>query len=408
MTVVQLFADLRVTYPSWDSLRTFLTSDAGGNLLIVGEGDTVIIRYDKKTSNFNIPYTHAFRSVVWDTVQNLPLSVAPFKAATSVEPSPGEVDLLQDFLEGVMLHVYRPIGSTELHLSTRSKLGAATRFYSKRNFSELVKDAPEWGTLASILPVGSFASIVLQHPEHRIVSPVTVPRLYIVDVGMVHTADGRVDILVDPAQWSEGARALAPPTQTAASCLSEGMRPTDLVKGVAKGPFWQGFVLKNSTTLARWRIRNPLYTLVRDLRGAEADSYMRFLRLRKSGSLYQYIAYYPEDTDEFHALEGTLRDQTRALYNAYNEVHRGHKEARKELKSVAWPYNTHIYKLHGMYIANKAEPITLERVITYMNTLDCVKQRAFLVTARVAATRVAGLTAAVATTRVAGLTAVKE
>jgi hypothetical protein len=377
MTVVRFFADLRTKYPSWNELKTFLTSADGGNLAVLGDGPTVIIRYDKKTSNFNVPYTHAFRSVVWDTVQNIPVSIAPFKAAASAEPQVGEVDLIQDFLEGVMLHVYRT--SEGLQLSTRTKLGANTRFYSKRNFSELVTDAPEWSALPLIIPVGTFASLVLQHPEHRIVSPVPTARIYIVDMGMVNPVDGQVEILVNPAQWPEAARALAPPTTSGG--LAAGKSATQLVQDEAmkRGSFWQGLVFKNSNTLVRWRIRNPIYTPVRDLRGSEADSYARFLRLRKAGLLQTYIAYYPEETQEFYELEGKFREQTRELFKNYNVVHRGKKEERKDLKNIAWPYKIHVFKLHGLYLADKTQPITLDSVIVYMNALDVIKQRAFLV-----------------------------
>ena len=377
MTVVRFFADLRAKFPSWNELKAFLTSAGGGNLVVVGDGSTVIIRYDKKISNFNIPYTHAFRSVVWDTLKNIPVSVAPFKAAVSAEPKEGEVDLIQDFLEGVMLHVYRT--SDGIQLSTRTKLGANTRFYSKRNFSELVTDAPEWAALPSIIPVGTFASLVLQHPEHRIVSPVPAARIYIVDMGMVNPADGQVEILVNPAKWPEAAKALAPLTTD--SGLPAGKSAIQLVKEEAmkRGSFWQGLVFKNSNTLVRWRIRNPIYTPVRDLRGSEADSYARFLRLRKAGLLQTYIAYYPEETQEFYELEGKFREQTRELFKNYNAVHRGKKEERKDLKDIAWPYKNHIYHIHGLYLANKAMPITLDIVIGYMNALDALKQRAFLV-----------------------------
>ena len=374
MSSIRIFADLKEKYPTWPDLKAFLTGDAGGRLEVIGEGSTVIIRYDKKTSDFTVPYVHVFRSVVWDTVANLPKSVAPFKACDGVPESKDSL-LIQDFVEGVMIQAYMTYADTHVHLATRSKLGANTRFYSKRNFSDLLTDVPGL-QLDKILPPPTtpeaipytFASLVLQHPEHRIVAPALNPRIYVVSIGYV-SADGTVLINENPETWPPAAAALAPQTK--------GLHPLTL------GWSWQGLVYKNPTTLQRWRERNPAHTLVRDLRGNEADSYSRFLRLRKGGQLPDYISYYPEEKDLFYQIEVKLQEQTKELFADYNAVHRGPREARKHLKEVGWPLNKHIFTLHGLYMKElkpAKQELTIELVTQYVNALDVLKQRALLVT----------------------------
>ena len=381
MSSIRIFADLRVKYPSWDQLKQFLISAEGGKLAVIGDGPQVIIRYDKKTSDFQVPYVHAFRSVIWDTVANIPVSVAPFKAINDISAI-GGATIIQDFVEGVMLHAFATGADNEFHLATRTKLGAETRYYSKRNFSDLVRDVSSYTDLNKILPRAenasyTFASLVLQHPEHRIVAPITEPRLYVVSIGCVYT-DGVVTIQEDPRMWPADVAVLAPITQY--GMIAGGPQEFVSAESDKRGWSWQGLIFKNATTLQRWRIRNPTYTTVRDLRGSDADSYARFLKLRKAGNLPLYIAYYPEEQAEFYGLEMKLREQSEALFNEYVIVNCVKK---KSLNAVGWPLNNHVYSLHGIYI-KKLKPskhvLTLEMVTTYVNGLDLLKQRALLVT----------------------------
>ena len=389
MTTVHIFSELRTKYPLWNDLKTFLTGDDGGKLIVIGDGPRVIIRYDKKISNFNIPYVHAFRSVIWDVVANLPVSVAPFKAIDSqLLTSDVGVNLVQDFVEGVMIHSFLTYDTTNIHIATRTKLGADTRFYSKRNFSELILDAPEYAKLSQVIPLPSapenipytFASLVLQHPEHRIVAPITHARIYVVSIGAV-SADGSVVVIDNPATWPAIAAEMAPPQIPVGVLIGD---PTQFIaqQAVQLGWIWQGFVFKNTSTLQRWRIRSTIYSTVRDLRGGESDSYSRFLRLRSGGHLSMYVVYYPEEQTLFYELEDKMRDQSRELFKEYNAVHRGPRTARKELKTVGWPLNIHVYTLHKLYVSTLksiGQELTIDKVIEYMNNIAPLKQRAFLV-----------------------------
>ena len=400
MSLITIFSELRSKYSSWDDLKTFLKGEEGGRLLIVGDGPKVIIRYDKKASNFQVPYVHTFRSVIWDTVANIPVCVAPFKGidfsttttTTTTTSTAVPANLIQDFVEGTMIQVYRTTEDNTIHLSTRTKLGAKTHFYSHRNFDELVYDTPQWPMLQYILPpvsstagpVYSFASTVLQHPQHRIVANIKEPRLYITSIGIVKN-DGSVEIHENPELWSPVAAALAPDTIVASSMnITDESAAALLSQQISqRGWEWQGLVFKNTSTLQRWRLRSPVYTPVRDLRGAEADSYTRFLRLRHSNQLNNYIAYFPEEQNELYELERKLREQSQEIFNTYNAVNRGPKNTRKNLKDVAWPLNKYIYTLHGLYMSQLkpiGQPLSIENVIQYVNALPILKQRALLVT----------------------------
>ena len=387
MTSINIFKELRTKYVTWSSLKTFLTGDEGGKLTIVEntiDPRYCIVRYDKAVSNFAIPYVHAFRSVVWDTSLNLPVSVAPFKAIES-EPSVEHVQdsntIIQEFVEGTMIQAFLSAENSQVCLTTRTKFGAHTRFHSKRNFSELIKDAPQYTELNKILPPASstvpytFASVVLQHPEHRVVAPITQPRLYVVNLGAVN-ADGLVTISENPLTWSETALRHAVPTYEHKNINTQALAMT-------YGWMWQGLVVKNTITLQRWRMRNPLYTLVRDLRGNESDDILRFLRLRKVGQIYAYVQYYPEIAPVYEAYELKLREQTQSLFDDYCAVYKNKSSSKKSLNDVGWPHRQNMRIIHDIYrtqLKPAQQIVKKEMVVYYMNNLDSVKQRAFIIT----------------------------
>jgi hypothetical protein len=78
-------------------------------------------------------------------------------------------------------------------------MGATGIFYSRRSFQDLLVDALQQKGINTIqeikhiLGTHTFASFLLQHPEHRIVSRITVPTLYLIHRGSV-SPDGTVQI----------------------------------------------------------------------------------------------------------------------------------------------------------------------------------------------------------------------
>jgi hypothetical protein len=389
MTTVNIFRELRNKYNSWGALKEYLTSDDGGKLLVV-ENDIdprfCIVRYDKTASNCAVLHVGAFRSVVWDTLLNLPVSVAPFKALEGVptlEQVHDNSSIIQEFVEGTMLQAFAGHESPEIRLTTRTKFGAHTRFYSKRNFSELIKDTPQYGELNQILPVASlckerpyiFTSLVLQHPEHRVVSLVPWPKLYVVSLGVV-SDDGTVIISEDPYTWPEPARSYAIPTYI--------NKNTDINALMTQyGWMWQGLVVKNVETLQRFRVISPLYSSVKELRGNESDDMLRFLRLRKAGQIQTYIYYYPHVKDIYESYELKMREQTQSLFEEYCAIYKNKSATKKNLKDVGWPHRKNVRAIHDIYrnqLKPAQESVKKEVVVHYMNNIDIVKQRAFLVT----------------------------
>jgi hypothetical protein len=381
MTTLTVFRDLVAKYPSWAELSAWLTSKEGGSLRVVNAvtegGDPAysryaIVRYDKKTSDMKAAHVGAFRSVVWDTEANRPVCVAPVKGERGL---PVDVAVrISDFVDGVMVNVWKgasaPADEKAL-LATRTALGASGRFYSERSFAQLFADVQGVDTLSTSLGASEFVSVVLQHPEHRIVQPVSQASMTVVMTGSI-AADGTVTLQLDPSAWAEPLRALAPrqfaPSKTfkkPAEALSEVQTQAYL-----ETAGWQGLVFQETGGLGRrWRVRNSTYVMLRGLRGGEPTVKARFARLRAAKQAKAYLKYYTDETAAFWDCEQQLRTATTKIFEYYGKLHKS--------KEVTWQkvpvsLRAHLYALHGKYVKElreKKQTVTREVVVEYVNTL---------------------------------------
>ena len=183
---LSVFHTLGEKYPTFAELETYLRSPECGQLRSVstiasGSSPLVIFRSVKGVSDAKQEHVKWFRSVIWDTVTNRPVCVAPPKADTTPVPTgeSSKLALIQDFLDGTMINVFRTFAEPDrLQIATRTSLGANGKFYGASSFEQMFNDALAVAglnreKLCSLLPSPTedkpsvFASFVLQHPEHR-------------------------------------------------------------------------------------------------------------------------------------------------------------------------------------------------------------------------------------------------
>lgn len=356
------FVELSAAYPTFEQLRDYLTSEAGGALVCVELETFAIFHYNKRISDMSRPYVRWARSVVWDKASNRPVAVAPPKATEVtdelMEMSGPLTYQIQDYLEGVTLNIWREVDGS-VYVASRTNFGAKRGFYSERTFREMLGDAiGAQREIGDLIPAGySFVSVLLQHPEHRVVERVTEPKVYVLHAGRVE-ADGTIVIDENVAS--------APP---AIAGPSEGKTVREWFADLAlvSGWEWQGIVLKDGAG-NRWRMRSASYRMVRSLRGKTPRSDERFLELRRTGLVKTYLYYYPEDKSRYWRYETRLRIITDELYRAYNAVY---KERSLALETVDKRLQTHVRGLHGRYLGElrpQKKTVTRAIAIEYMNS----------------------------------------
>lgn len=373
---VHLFKDWKARYPEWRDLQAYLESEEGGYLRIVDSSDTAcIIRYDKAHSRMDLPHVPWCRSVVWDKVRHLPISVAPPKASAERCPYVGHEGQgedeglsvkeamkavtegrisLEEYADGFMIQVYRIRGDPTPYIATRSKRDASGTFYSAKTFHTLFLEAcgadgltwmgqegQDEGTKeekeAKEESVSTFWSYVVQHPEHRVVTRFTIPRVHLVQrgwvsaTGKVTLCDGFLSLSMNPEQWSS-------------ATLREA-----IVAECQTRPWWfRGIVLKD-TTGQRWRFRSDKYTAIRALRGGEANVYERYARIFTQNLSAIYFEYYPEDMIPFSLCGVFMNDIIHTLHRMYLMIHVRKSGTFAQIHRV---YRPHLYALHGIYLTS--------------------------------------------------------
>jgi hypothetical protein len=369
------------SYESWDSLKAWLMSEEGGLLRVVEPRDSpfALVRYTKGKSNFNLAHVPWCRSVVVEKSSRRPVSVAPPKANEVTDETVSSMleqsVVAEELVDGTMLNVFN-CNSVENgpFLATRSRLNANTQFYEgSTTFATMLDDAlkaQNVSGLNELLPasvdgaLSSFSSLVLMHPLNRIVKTVAAASFMLIHQGSVD-ANGNVTIddMSSKFQWPVPSYNLdlIRAAKSVKSWVSEYAQKN--------GFSWQGLVLKDGQGL-RWRVRSEVYETVRKIRGNESLMEERFARLRKTRTVDQYVAFFPEDRESVYEMEGRFRKNTRQLFHFYVDVFRKRSTKFYELP---WPYKHHVSVLHTLFkdvLRQQSKKVDLDEVIRYTNSIN--------------------------------------
>jgi hypothetical protein len=348
------FKTLRTAYPTWSALRAYLTSGAGGALKVAFQNEHyALVHYVKGQSNLSLPHVRLFRSVVWDVIDNLPVSVtAPKSEDGESLPSEAGDFVVTPFHDGVLVGQFhcKYTGQTLMH--TRTYFGGANTFYSKKTFGEMFAEAVDSSLLSP--QQGQSFTYVLQHPENRVVTPVVRPRAVCVHVAQV-LPDGVVE---------------SSPVWERAVSYRRGLHDTAgdvLARYNAGGPLDQGVcVLSLGTDYKRFKVRKPAYNAIRVLRGNNASLDYTWLTLWQSATIHDYLKAYPEEKDRAHALMNAWKTATGEVFRYYEDVFKRHTLT---MAQAPRKYKPLLYELHELYKSTRT-PIAWAACKEFMNRRD--------------------------------------
>lgn len=358
--ISNIFADLCSAYPSWDELREFLESEAGGELQVLETADSphlAVIRYVKQKSNLDVQHVRAFRSVVWNTDLNRPVSVTALKSETGeglpdfTGVSPEKIRV-EEFVDGVMIGQFFDTVTGTWRIHTRSNLDGKCRYYSKtRTFADLFHQVARTEDLSVLLeqvPKDLTLTWVLSHPENRIVCPVQKPHLTLVACTRILDS-GLIEEVAVPSCLR---RFLVTPITGYKALLRDGFTglPELLHTLVAlSGSITsQGIVVKlDDQPFRRWKLRSTVYNTVRHLRGNSARLDFLWMDLWSRGGLEEYLKFYPEERRDAQALIQRWKDMTQTAYNTYVDVFKARTTPRDMIPAKIRPL---VLGLHQEYL----------------------------------------------------------
>ena len=377
--VNHVYRDLIQQYSSWNDLKTYLTSPAGGSLHISDAQSPFCIIRSKHAPipSATTPHSKWFRSTVWNMETNRPVSVVPPKTSkefmfTTCQELVEAGAFCQEFLDGVMITCFVTKGSNEVHITSRSKLDATGQFYSSKTFRQLFLEAYRGREFVlnddstALLFTGELDteetgrsySFLMQHVENRVVTPIACNRTFLVqwasikEDGSVIVRDGLEDI---PRIH------MAP----------EGMTISEWVNVLFSEKDWtfQGVVFKDLAG-NRWRFRNSAYLAVKGLRGNSAAHVDRFTQLYLRNMTQEYLKYYPEESFTFVCNNVFMNMIHQIVYNYYVQVHITKTSTMNDIEPI---YRRHVYQLHK-YFVNVLRPekkkIRHNEVVAYFYSLS--------------------------------------
>ena len=403
-----VFKELVEKYSTWDDMRNYLESEEGGLFRIADKNEEAgysLIRYEKGVSKMDLPHSKWFRSVVWNTKTNRPVCVAPPKASSqefsfkTLKELADAGIVCQELLDGFMINCFRVVGDKTLHITSRSKLNAAGKFYSEKSFRELFMEAymntsesPFYSETiiqdnsSDILSpdsskgeVAVFYSFLVQHKEHRIVKSIENNRVFVVHKGVVFE-DGRVGFEDSPATFKgqpniENIELSVKPVKGSyaqiaalATLVEEQTEVQKWIKNILQEADWQfqGVVFKDVSG-NRWRFRSEKYSAVKALRGNSPTIRERFAQLYSQNLIHKYLEYYSDEMLPMTAHLMFMCSIVTMLYNLYVDLHITRVKKAEEINKMYLP---HLYNIHGIYLNHlrpEGKKVNINEITLYLH-----------------------------------------
>jgi len=362
-----IFSELLSVYNTWPALKSYLSSADGGHLRIddrsTPENPFALIRYVKGTSNLALPHVRAFRSVVWDTLEHRPVSVTPFKSVDGevlpTEGTPADYTL-EYFPDGTLIGMWFDKYNNIWRIHTRSTIDANCCYYSNTSsFAMMFVAAATHYNMD--LNRDNCYSMVLMHPDNRIVVPVKTPELRWVQSVTVAPNGALTWLSVtgtpNPVTLITG---LSSWTEVLARLGDWDTRFGHTIQGIhIKGPFGQ-----------RWKIRTPSYNIVRNMRGNTARRDYLWLRAWQAGNLTEYLKVYPEERTPASRTIDNWKRITGDVYHTYVDVFK----ARSLPKTAIPPkIRSLVYGIHNTFMTElkpQGKTVDWHAAMAYMNSRD--------------------------------------
>jgi hypothetical protein len=343
-----------------------------------------VIRYDKNMLSCDLANNYGlFRSVILNS-DNKVVSFAPPKSIPSdqfIQAYPedyGNVEA-QEFVEGTMINVFwdPKIGlNGGWEIATRNTVGATSSFYKApgcKTFRTMFLEAAKDNNLdLEQLDKTTCYSFVLQHPENRIVVPFIKPQLYLVAVYQIHNNVDRITVHKYNIEEYEYFFNITMMSSVMFPQIYKFVTYKELIEKYASmntDYSILGVILYNKITHERAKIRNPVYELVRNLRGNQPKLQYQYLCLRHQGKVKDYLKFYPEHKKEFSSFRDQLHLFTETLYANYVSCY---IKKEKPLSEFPDQYRTHMFNIHQKYmneLRDKKMHVSNTVVIKYVNEL---------------------------------------
>ncbi len=322
----------------------------------------------------NYKTTGLFRSVLTDG--NKVYVYSPSKALpfSSIKDVSYNDCILEELVEGTMINLFWNDYLNDWDIATKSSLGGKYMFYRDKNktFRTMFLEAMNHQKLQfQDFDKKLCYSLVLQHPDNRIVIPFKTTGLILTGL---YKIDGTTVTILDKYQCNIPnmlfPKTLKQYTDYKGSSwgeLEEYFNKMNLDYRVT------GVNIYNMSTGLRSKLRNSTYEYVRRLKGNSPKIQFQYYSLRQVGKVGEFLQYYKEYRSTFSQLRNDVHKFTTQIWENYRRCY-----VQKEKPLIEFPkkFRVHMFNLHQIYLNDLRELghyISRQIVIKYVNSLEPAK-----------------------------------
>ena len=251
--------------------------------------DLYLVKYNKESCDMDDPDVQKCRGLVLSILDNKLVCIPPFKSIgvndfSNIIPNLSETNY-EEFIDGTMINIF--YWNNDWIISTRSMIGAGGKWFSNKTFNELFTDSSinlEYDKLDK----DTCYTVVLQHPDNRIVTSYDKPQFTLVCVRKVDN-DNYTDLDLKDVQtnlYEKGIEINIPKKYK----FSDFMKAMEYVNN--QNYEFQGLVMKYNNF--RSKIRNTKYNYVKNLKGNTRNIKYTYLNLRQNNTLKSFLDFFPE------------------------------------------------------------------------------------------------------------------
>jgi hypothetical protein len=300
----------------------------------------------------------------------------------------------EEFVEGTMINLFYSRGASgeAWEVATKNTIGAKALFYSPKNPKDEIEVRESdtfrnmfFDTCAKIgfnyeeLPKDVVYSFVLQHPKNRIVLPITAPTIYLIAVYRITQDNDKLEIIQHNRDGflKNIIKCENIKTPKTLSLNEQGVDADYTFKNFKKeyasmnsAYNMMGVVFYNMVTGERMKLRNPMYEMVKNIRGNEQKLQLQYLTLRHGGRVADYLKSFPEYKGDFSYYRSQVHSFTRNLHQNYLDCFVFKKKPFAEFPPQ---YKKHMFALNKKYIEELREnknSVTFNYVVEFVNKLD--------------------------------------
>lgn len=307
---------------------------------------------------------------------------------------------VEDFIDGTMINVFFDVINNTWEISTRSCVGGNIIFFNDaKNFQHFDNNDCHDNYYNSTFRTMFFEAcnmnnfnlnsldkrysytFVMQHPFNRIVTPTTLPLIYLLKVYEIknNLDDLTKDVNINELSLQEF---ISTPSYIFLNTnikfvnkyiISSYNDIENYYNGDNIPYYCVGCMIYNNDG-TRTKIRNNNYEIVRKLRGNHPKLQYNYLSLKQENKVKEFLKYYPEHNVIFNKFKQLTYNYTNELFINYISCF---IRKEKPLKEYEFQYKNHMYKLHEKF-KNELKPsnktIDKKIVIDYVNSLHPAQQ----------------------------------